>query len=109
VGQPILAAAVFQAAFAGRDEFTAPAIFCRFVEQAVSPAFSACNDILQCFALAVGSTRKSMFGAQFFENFLHRLQAASLEVLVSLPDTFDRFLVVLPFPVELVSQGHAPA
>lgn len=50
-----------------------------------------------------------MFGAQFFENFLHRLQAASLEVLVSLPDTFDRFLVVLPFPVELVSQGHAPA
>ena len=45
-----------------------------------------------------------MLHAQFLERFLEWSYAPSLQIRVPLPDTFDGFRIVLPFPFERLGQ-----
>ena len=46
-----------------------------------------------------------MFHAQLFQDFVRRLSAPGLQVIIALPDAFYRFLIVLAFPFEISGQG----
>jgi len=57
------------------------------------------------FALLVVLTRKAMLYAQLFKRLLRGLGAPCFHVFIALPDAFDGFPIIGPFPFEIRGQS----